>query len=173
MPGNKRKQVLRISLGAGCREFEPLHSDHKKSNTFWYYSFYFCSKLFNFFTFCSQSRFPALGYKHDRRQWRIQGVLIGVAVKIVRCEQRANNFGHRKRRRSRGCRGFKSLHLDHENPCKLKVYKGFSLFIKPSKITICDMFSTSQVETFFVFKPVPYSLTYAVKFFISTKGKKG
>jgi hypothetical protein len=25
----------------------------------------------------------------------------------------------------------------------------------------------------FVFKPVPYSLTYAVKYFISTRGKKG
>ena len=71
------------------------------------------------------------------------------------------------------CRGFESLHSDHENPCKLKVYKGFSLFLEPSKTTICDMFSTSQVETFFVFKPVPYSLTYAVKNFYQQKEKKG
>ena len=34
------------------------------------------------------------------------------------------------------------------------------------------MFSTSQVD-FFVFKPNPYSLIFAVKFFTSTKGKKG
>ena len=37
-----------------------------------------------------------MGYEHDRIQWMIQGVLIGVAVKIVRSEKQANNFGHRK-----------------------------------------------------------------------------
>ena len=34
------------------------------------------------------------------------------------------------------------------------------------------MFSTSQVD-FFVFKPVPYSLTYAVIFYINKEEKKG
>ncbi len=29
MPKNERKQVLRISLGTGCRRFEPCHSDQK------------------------------------------------------------------------------------------------------------------------------------------------
>ena len=38
-----------------------------------------------------------MGYEHDRILWMIQGVLIGVAVKIARSEQRASNFGHRKR----------------------------------------------------------------------------
>jgi hypothetical protein len=38
------------NLGAGCREFEPLHSDHKKSNTFWYCSFYFCIELCSHFS---------------------------------------------------------------------------------------------------------------------------
>ena len=71
------------------------------------------------------------------------------------------------------CRGFKSLHSDHENPCKLKVYKGFSFFIKPSKIIKCTQVFHFTSGNFFVFKPVPYFLNYAVKFFISTKEKKG
>ena len=70
------------------------------------------------------------------------------------------------------CRGFKSLHSDHENPCKLEVYKGFSLFIKPSKIMKCTQVFHSTSGNFFVFKPVPHSLTYAVKFFTSAKRKR-
>ena len=77
-----------MRLGAGCREFEPLHSDHKKSNTVRYYSFYFCieyvltSDILN-----TSSRLPALGYEHDRCRQQKQGVFIGVAVKIVSDEQ--------------------------------------------------------------------------------------
>ena len=37
------------------------------------------------------------GKEHDRRRWRMQEVWVGVAVKIVRSEQRANNFGYHKR----------------------------------------------------------------------------
>ena len=68
--------------------------------------------------------------------------------------------------------GFESLHSDHENPCKLKVYEGFSLFIKPSKIMKCTQVFHSISGNFFVFKPVPHSLTYAVKFFTSVKRKR-
>ena len=76
-------------------------------------TFIFCNELVSIPDILNTNRrLPALGYEHDRILWMIQGVFIGVAVKIVRSEQRANNFGHRKRRRSRGCREFKSLHSD-------------------------------------------------------------
>ena len=68
--------------------------------------------------------------------------------------------------------GFESLHSDHESPCKLKVYKGFSLFIKSSKTTKCTQVFHSTSGNFFVFKPVPHSLTYAVKFFTSANRKR-
>ena len=64
------------ALGAGCREFEPLHSDHKKSNAFGYYSFYFCIEYVLILDFLNTNRrLPALGYEHDRLLWRKQGVI--------------------------------------------------------------------------------------------------
>ena len=76
------------TLGAGCREFEPLHSDHKKSNTEWYYSFYFCVEYVLTTGILNISgRLPALGNKTKRVRWTIQQGFVGVAVKIVSDEQ--------------------------------------------------------------------------------------
>ena len=84
-------------LGPECREFESLHSDHKNSDTFRYCCFYFCNEKNSNSWYSGTTRRPSgLGYEHDRIPWMIQGVLIGAAVKIVRSEKRAHNFGHRK-----------------------------------------------------------------------------
>ena len=43
------------------------------------------------------SLFERGGNEHDRALWAMQGVRVGAVVKIVRSEQRANNFGYHKR----------------------------------------------------------------------------
>ena len=77
-----------LGLGPRCRGFESLHSDHKKNNTVWYCSFYFCIEIILILQHFNQIKRPlGLGYEHDCRRWRMQGVFIGAAVKIVSDEQ--------------------------------------------------------------------------------------
>ncbi len=76
--------------------------------------FFIITKDSNPDTLNTNRRLPALGTTRDRVLWTMKGAFCGVAVKIVRREQRANNFGHRKRRQSRGCREFEPLHSDHK-----------------------------------------------------------
>ena len=73
------------ALGAGCREFKSLHSDHKSHNAFRHCGFYFCNERFLIPDILKPNRrLPALGYEHDCVLRTVEGVLIGAAVKILR-----------------------------------------------------------------------------------------
>ena len=99
-----------------------------------------------------------------------QGVFIGVAVKIVWCEKRAYNFGHRKRHAVR-MSGVRIPSLRPRKPLWTKGLQGFFTFYNTFKNYNMRYVSHFTSGNFFVFEPVPYSLTYAVKFFTSVKRK--
>ncbi len=72
-----------------------------------------------------------MGNKSDRCRRQGEGGFVGVAVEIQRVENELN-FGHRKRRRSRGCRRFESCHSDQKKENYTKCgshFMYYSIFI--------------------------------------------
>ena len=70
----------------GCG-FKSRHLDQKKTDSYCYpFSFYLNEEL-NSQALIFPNVFGTWGYEHDRIRWMIQGVFIGVAVKIVSDEQ--------------------------------------------------------------------------------------
>ena len=66
--------ILRY-LGAGCREFEPLHSDQIKVSTIRLELLFFCNELVLIPNFLNTiRRLPALGTTRDRVRGTMQGV---------------------------------------------------------------------------------------------------
>ena len=100
------------ALGAGCRRFESCHPDQNSMVPTGRRGV-FCLCYGMGFNYWLPKQVPVLGKQSDRCRWQGEGGLVGVAVKIQQSVKRAVNFGHRKRRRSRGCRRFESCHPDH------------------------------------------------------------
>ena len=80
----------------GCG-FKSRHLDQKEEVGFCLSLLFHLNEELNLLLLLFPNEFGTKGKEHNRRLWRMQGVRVGAAVKIVRSEKRANNFGYRKR----------------------------------------------------------------------------